>query len=161
MAFFTLEDRYGNIECIAFPSQYSKLSKYINEDVALYVEGNLSLRDDEDAKILVSKSFELIENGEYERKADKPESSEVKTPVTQATDNLEKKTKLYLRVPNLNSREYLKAKNIVDIFDGDVKVFFYDTSSAKYVPYDRGVQLSAYIHKELVDLLGKDNVVAK
>jgi hypothetical protein len=70
-------------------------------------------------------------------------------------------TKLYLRVPELSSREYLKAKNLVNIFDGGVKVIFYDTSKKEYLPYERGVDLSEYVYRELVGLLGEDNVVAR
>jgi hypothetical protein len=70
-------------------------------------------------------------------------------------------TKLYLRVPELSSREYHKAKNLVNIFDGGVKVIFYDTSKKEYLPYERGVDLSEYVYRELVGLLGEDNVVAR
>ena len=160
MAFFSLEDKYGKIECIAFPSQYSKFSQYIREDSALCVEGNLSLRDEEDAKILASKIFELIENGCYAQTSqvkEEPSAAEVSAPKV----SIQGKTKLYLRVPSLNSKEYFKAKNIVDIFEGNVSVFFYDNSTSKYIPYDRGIQLSSYVYGELVEILGEGNVVAK
>jgi len=159
MAFFTLEDRYGNIECIVFPAQYSKISQYIKEDAALCVEGNLSLSEDEDAKILVSKCFELIENGEYEKAVQSNEKKHTITP--HVRDTLNKKTKIYLRVPSLECKEYFKAKNIVDIFEGEVKVFFYDTCSAKYLTYGRGVELTQYVYNELISILGSENVVAK
>lgn len=159
MAFFSLEDKYGKIECIAFPAQFAKNSQCIKEDAALCVEGNLSLREDDGAKILVSNVFELIENGDYERAVKIKENKSRLEFAANTVSNT--KTKIYLRVQSLDCREYFKAKNIVDIFEGDVKVFFYDTSSAKYITYDRGMQLTAYTYKELVDLLGKDNVVAK
>ena len=44
MAFFSLEDKYGEIECIAFPAQFEKNSSIIREDSALCIEGNISLR---------------------------------------------------------------------------------------------------------------------
>ena len=70
-------------------------------------------------------------------------------------------SKIYLRVPSLESKEYLKAKNIVDIFEGPVKVIFYDSSSSRYINYSSGIAFSEYIYNELVGLIGKENVVVK
>jgi hypothetical protein len=42
-----------------------------------------------------------------------------------------------------------------------VKVIFYDTSRKEYLSYERGVDLSDYVYRELVALLGSDNVVAR
>ena len=63
MAFFSLEDKYGEIECVAFPAQFRRAAEIIKEDGALCVEGNISLREDEEPKLLVSRVVELIENG--------------------------------------------------------------------------------------------------
>lgn len=166
MAFFTLEDKYGEIECIAFPSQFKSNTTRLLEDAALCVEGNISLREDEAPKVLVSRVTELLENSDYSIAMSgsairAPRQSEEKKSVVVAPKALASVAKLYLRVPDLNSREYLKAKNLVDIFDGRVRVIFYDTSSAKYIPYERGMALSDYLYGELVSLLGAENVVAK
>lgn len=169
MAFFSIEDKYGEIECIAFPAQYEKNSTRIREDSALCIEGNISLREDEDTKILVSKIFELYEDSDYEIVSQiekKKETSVDEKPITESSQRQEisqkpLQNKLYLRVPDLRSREYLKAKNIVDIFEGQTNVIFYDSENAKYIPYAHGIALSEYIYKELVSLLGKENVVPK
>jgi DNA polymerase-3 subunit alpha len=174
MAFFSLEDKYGEIECLAFPTQYEKNNGKIKEDSALCVEGTLSLREDEDPKILLNRVFELVENANYTNVAS---SAPKQAPSAQAAsvpkDNGENAqrndtatapkdaAKLYLRVPDLSSRSYLKAKSIVNIFEGNVKVIFYDTSRKEYLPYERGVDLSDYVYRELVALLGSDNVVAR
>ena len=167
MAFFSLEDKYGEIECLAFPTQYEKHRSKIREDSALYVEGTLSLREDEEPKILVNRVLELVENSNYTPKQtnDSKATPSVKdnedsTP-KKATPSLSGATKLYLRVPELSSREYLKAKNLVNIFEGSVRVIFYDTSKKEYLPYERGVDLSEYVYRELVALLGEGNVVAR
>ncbi len=166
MAFFSLEDKYGEIECIAFPSQFEKNTTRLREDTALCIEGNISLREDEDPKVLVGRVIELIENADYSLAMSgstnvESQQREEKKPVIEAPKAPASVGKIYLRVPDLNSKEYLKAKNLVDIFDGQVKVIFYDTSSAKYIPYERGIALSDYLYGELVALLGRENVVAK
>ena len=164
MAFFSIEDKYGEIECLAFPAQYERNAQRIAEDHALCIDGNISIREDEEPKILVSRIIDLVENADY-----KEQTAEVvaQKPAERMQEQRRESTvpreisKLYLRVPNISSREYLKAKNLVDIFEGGTPVIFYDTSSAKYIPYSHGIAYSEYVYGELCDLLGRENVVAK
>ena len=86
----------------------------------------------------------------------KPISSAVKTPLRQAPI-----TKLYLRVPTMDCEQYRKAKNLVEIFEGTVRVIFYDTSTAQYVQSNLTVDASSFVLDELSSVLGKENVVAK
>ncbi len=161
MAFISLEDKFGEMECIVFASQFEKYSSVIKEDSALIVEGNISLREDEDPKILVSKITELIEDDVYEDKKIANKISESNEAVKKQTVALPKTvTKLYLRVSDLNSKEYFKAKNLADIFEGEVLVVFYDTSTKTYHNY-KGIQLTQYLYNELITLLGGENVVPK
>lgn len=159
MAFFSLEDKFGEIECIAFPTVLERYRDKIREDNALCIDGTVSLREDEDTKILVNRLLELVENSDYSTKATEEKETEQKREGRQAVTK--SVTKLYLRVPSLSSREYAKAKNIVDIFEGGVKVIFYDTSSKQYIGYEHGIELTDYILSELVSILGKDNVVPR
>jgi DNA polymerase-3 subunit alpha len=164
MAFFSIEDKYGEIECLAFPAQYERNAQRIAEDHALCIDGNISIREDEEPKILASRIIDLVENADYKEQtaeavAQKPaESMQEQRRESAAPREV---SKLYLRVPSISSREYLKAKNLVDIFEGGTPVIFYDTSSAKYIPYSHGIAYSEYVYGELCDLLGIENVVAK
>ncbi len=53
MGFMTLEDHAGQIECLLFPKVYERFGRQINEDEAVLVSGRLSIREDEDPKLLV------------------------------------------------------------------------------------------------------------
>ena len=164
MAFFSVEDKYGEIECLAFPAQYERNAQRIAEDHALCIDGNISIREDEDPKLLVSRIIDLVENSDYKEPTVQPiEEKTAEKPQEQRRDATTPReiSKLYLRVPNLDSREYKKAKNLVDIFDGGTPVIFYDTANAKYIPYSHGIAYSEYIYSELCELLGRENVVAK
>ena len=174
MAFFSIEDKYGEIECIAFPAVLERNRFKISEDNAVCVEGSISQREDEEPKILVNRMVLLIEDSEYGLVTKtQQEGSDPREKLTNAEDNSsvrssshrtalpQKAEKVYMRVPDLSSREYLKAKNITDIFEGNTRVIFYDRSRSEYVQYGHGIQLSEYIYNELVQILGKDNVVVK
>lgn len=103
---------------------------------------------------------ELIDNSAYKLQK---KATDVKSAVKQYEQSTQPKTytKIYLRVPDFNCREYFKAKNIVEIFDGDIKVIFYDSSTSKYVNFPMGVNVTEYILSELRSILGKENVVMK
>ena len=53
MCFITLEDLYGTIECLVFPRVYERVSRMIQNDAAVTLTGTLSLREDEEPKLLV------------------------------------------------------------------------------------------------------------
>lgn len=147
MAFISLEDKYGEIECILFPNMLEKFGEIIVEDNAVCVDGTISLRDDEAPKIIVNKVIPLIEDGAYAQKPQKALPSGV--------------NKIYLRIPSFNSELYDKAKSLVDLSLGDVSVIFYDSSAKKYFPYEKGVDLTNELYQKLIDILGEENTVPK
>ena len=53
MGFATLEDLTGQIECLLFPSIYERYHSLLVEDAALLISGRLSVREEEDTKLLV------------------------------------------------------------------------------------------------------------
>ena len=165
MVFFTVEDRYGEIECLAFPSQYAKLSHFIRMDSPLYIQGVISSRDgdDDEHKIIVNNILELVENSRFEAISENtkatPVSREAKAP--QAQNEKKPITKVFLRVPDMSCESYKKAKNIVDIFEGNISVIFYDSSTSSYKTYIGKLDATPYTLNELKNILGADNVVAK
>lgn len=52
MAFVTIEDLYGTVEVIVFPTVYEKYSSIIKEDNPVVVRGKVSLKEEEELKIL-------------------------------------------------------------------------------------------------------------
>ena len=65
MAFFTVEDAGGVMECLAFPKTYTQYGEIIKSDNAVFVEGNLSIREEEPPKILVSIMGLLVDNAHF------------------------------------------------------------------------------------------------
>ena len=69
MAFFTLEDKFGEVECIVFPKKYSEFYHEIFVDGALYVEGTVSIKDDDEPKILINHLSPLEDNERFVNKS--------------------------------------------------------------------------------------------
>lgn len=156
MAFFTLDDRYASVECIAFPKGYAASAHLIRIDSAIVLRGSISYRDDE-CKLLVDSVHELLENNVYrETRTEKPKDQE---EVSGGTFEPHKGGKLYLRVPSMEDRITKKAVNLVEIFEGDTEVIFYDSENKHYSSFSRRMGLTAFTHQELVSLLGVENVI--
>ncbi|MBR7181388.1 MAG: DNA polymerase III subunit alpha, partial [Clostridia bacterium] len=159
MAFFTLEDRHGEIECLAFPKIYAKFSHLLHIDAVLRVEGELSVREEESPKILLSAVAELPDN----RTLTAPQTGKApaKPSAAKKAVSPENAKILYLRVPSLQDGKWKKAKNLLEIFEGELPVSVYDASSASYTKLEGGFDCTAYTVAALVEILGADNVVLK
>jgi len=59
MAFVTIEDLYGQCEVIVFENCYQMCSAILADESIVLVEGRLSIREDEDVKIVANKIFEF------------------------------------------------------------------------------------------------------
>ena len=205
MAFFKLEDRHGEIECICFTKAFKELGAEIFLENAVYAEGTVSFKDEEQPKIIINSLIPLTENEFYHREqkqeiqkstvevenstvsadsspisplsmylsmyamsvnAENPKPAEKKAPTPtikeKVVNNPAIPTKLYLRVEDMQNKKFLKAKNVVDIFnEGQVKVIFYDMSTKKYQEYSERLNYSEYAASSLRKILGEDNVVFK
>lgn len=61
MGFVTLEDLTGQIECLLFPRVFERYSKLLELDTPLLLTGQLSVREDEDTKLLVDVVEPLVQ----------------------------------------------------------------------------------------------------
>ena len=170
MAFFTLEDRMAEIECVAFSRRYLEFSHLIRQDNGVYVGGNISLREDEPPKLLVHRMEALVENNRFrpeEFRENEDGSMSYTPPVPKESapkaerEDLSRAQRLFLRVPGERSLEFAKAHNLTDIFEGPFPTYFYYADEKRYETTPVGIYLSHYVLKELKDLLGEENVILK
>lgn len=62
MAFITLEDLYGTIECIVFPKVFTRYMSLIEGDIPILLEGTLNFKEEETPKILVNRIAPLVKS---------------------------------------------------------------------------------------------------
>ena len=62
MAFLTLEDLYGEIEVIVFPQVYTRYRTLLEPDNPVIIEGRISLKEDEEPKLICNKIEPLVNN---------------------------------------------------------------------------------------------------
>ncbi|MDX9917767.1 MAG: OB-fold nucleic acid binding domain-containing protein, partial [Gudongella sp.] len=133
MAFITLEDMFGSIECIVFPTVYEKNYKLVEEDNIVLIEGRLSISEVEEPKILVE-SMSQISKFNFDK-------IYVKLPKTSGSDSLD------------------TVKSILVKYPGDTPVYVYFEKDNKMVAADRSLWVekdSMKVIEELQSALGKD-----
>ena len=110
MGFLTLEDQTGQVECLLFPKIYERYSHSIAADQAVAVTGRLSIREDEDAKLLIDSIEPLIP-------AAAPPQKDTRTDAQIARDA---PVKLYLR---MDRPQMEAAREILAGMPGSVPVY--------------------------------------
>ena len=150
MAFITLEDKYGEIECLFFARQLERYADIVAEDNAIFIEGNISLREDEPPTVIVNKATLLNENGSSRQSVRR-----IKKELPNSF------SKIYLRFSNLTCDTVTSVKAVISNNIGKTSVIFYDSSTKAYIPYEVSVDLNINSYNDLIDILGEENVVPK
>ena len=115
MAFLGFEDNTSGIEVIVFPKTLMENPSMIFEGNIVLLRGRVSMREDEDTKI-VCESVEKIPSSE---EMDNKLKEEAKKPSG-------KKAKgLFLRFDNASSPQIECCRKLLAIFDGNVPLFYY------------------------------------
>ena len=136
MAFVTVEDVTGSVEIIVFPKIYERYANMLSVGNVTVIKGRLSLRDDEDSKI-VADSFEPCPK--EEKKA--------------------KKSGVFLRFGSESDPRVKAALNILDGSTGTVPVYFFFSDKKKYVNTGLTFSENNEMKARLCELLGDGNVV--
>lgn len=134
MAFVTIEDLYGQAEIIVFESTYMEASNILLNDKIVQIEGRLSIREDEDCKIVANK---ITEFGEQK-------SNSVTIDIT----NLEEKTKKKLR-------------GAIKFFSGDKNNTAICVKENEEILPCGGIYLTDRILKEFEELVGCERVLKR
>ena len=149
MAFVTLEDRTGEIEIICFASSFESFGHLMLKNSVIAVEGNISAREEEDPKVIL-RSARIL----------KTDSEMPKEEIT--AKQSDKPKRIFLKIPSTESKEYIRAKNFLEIFEGGTPVILYDSSSGQYLKDTiLSAALDEFLIKELRQILGEENVVIK
>ncbi len=147
MEFVNIEDKYGSAEMIVFPKILDEYGGMICEGNILRVFGTISRREEETPQIICDKVMPALKQPDAVSK----------------TSDMRKKNNpsgLYLRVANDTCTEYIRAKQIIDIFDGiePLYIFFTDSRKLWRTPASMRVDVNDVMLRELKKRIGEENV---
>ena len=145
--FLTVEDMYGTVEVVVFSKLYENLGARLLVDEVLVVQGRVSAKEDEAAKLVASEVLFYNEMAD----AAKP-SPAVYEPTKTRT--------LWLKIPATSN---ITPSNITDVLSQHrgatmVKIYSEKDKSTYLAPKQFWVEPSQSLHDELSDLLGNDTV---
>ncbi len=137
MAFVTIEDVNGSIEVIVFPKLFSKYSNIIYNGNALFLGGRLSVKEEENPKIILDFA-DTAEN---------------------ILSNQNKRKGLFVRVENESSHLYHQCVNIMaEIKNGELPMYFFFADTRKYLPHKK-IMVDDTLLQRLKEIAGDQNVI--
>ncbi len=154
MAFLVLEDMYGSIEMLVFPKILTEFAHLLKEENVVQVRARVSLREDEDAKLVCDQ----VLLPPIKEEAEKGGAEAPQKPAGGA-----KRPGLYLKVPSKDSPEYRRATLLTSIFDGKTPLYLFygDTRKLNLAPPGLWVDVNEPLLGELRRQLGEENVVVR
>lgn len=130
MAFLTVEDLYGPTEIILFESAYQNCANVLMEDNIVLVNGRLSVREDEETKIVANQITEFA---------------------------TKKKSIFVLDVTSLDEKTRVKLKGAIKFFTGDRNNMPLEIINNTVKSMAGGIYITPEILKEFQELIGTEN----
>ncbi|MFR4163620.1 MAG: DNA polymerase III subunit alpha [Paraclostridium sordellii] len=139
MAIIELEDLYGVIEVIVFPQVLQKYNTIIQEDKIIYVEGRLSIKEDENAKLIAREIRDM------------------------STESNQHKPNLYLKISSIEDKELVNDLiSIVTKYPGDNDVYIYAENIKQMYKWNHiKVNINENLIDELKHILPKNSIKVK
>lgn len=176
MGFATLEDLTGTIESLIFPKVLERVAPELALDTAVILTGRLSIREDEDPKLLLERVDPLPTNAEAAKLLARTASPSsqlpyARTPQADDADPLDATpaatakvdplpcTRLCLRLPSPGAVAPVRAQ--LDRYPGDTRVLLLIDSTHERLRSVRGVTPSHALIAVLEDMLGKNCVAVE
>ena len=161
MAFVTLEDMTGQIECLVFPRVFEKYRNLLNADEAVVISGRISVREDEAPKLLAERVTRMDEwSLPGAPKLSERYSGRAAEPRTDAQLAADADTKLFLR---LGRRDMERAGAVLALCAGNVPVYMHipEEKITLLSPREQWCSGDETCLQRLKDALGAENVVLK
>jgi DNA polymerase-3 subunit alpha len=173
MAFVRVEDRFGEIEAVLFPSSYQQTLGTWERDKVVLVRGKVSSRGrdgqaGDEAKIMVDDAREItVEQAQQyqatgkKRKAPKPSAKAATVPMASAQISDIKPPKVYVRLDSgANKEALLSLKAAMDEHHGstDVVLVLGSADSRQAIKLPGGIDTEGQGVNRLSELVGAENV---
>ena len=154
MGFVTLEDLTGTIEALVFPKVLERVSTELTPDTAVILGGRLSIREEEEPKLLLDTVEPLYTDAELEQ-------MEAQGTILPTARQVLPGNTLYLRIPSDSAISMITP--VLQRSPGAVTVVLYiESTGAKLrAPQSLFVSPTQELIHNLSDMLGAKNVVLK
>jgi DNA polymerase-3 subunit alpha len=123
MAFVTVEDMFGSIECVCFPKIYDRIRDFLENDKVVSLSGTLSIDGEKPPAIIVDKMTEFSLDNEKEQTQNLPQTAKEQAPV-RVQDKPDSEKTLWLNVSDLEDEDIEELMETLTYYAGETKVIF-------------------------------------
>ena len=138
MAFVTIEDLFGQCEVIVFENCYQMSANILVDESIVVVEGRLSIREDEDVKIVANRIYEF-----------KPQEKYIENEGEKITIN----------ITNLTDEQKDKLRGALRFFTGAKNNCKVDIKNGERLDSAGGIYMNDKILQEFIEIVGKENII--
>ncbi len=155
MAFVTVEDLYGTVECVCFPKIYDSIRNFLEQDKVVSVAGKMSMDEEKAPVIIVDKMEEFVLGEDRPVKsapkgyANEEESSSPPKPIKTNKDKT-----LWLNVNGLEQEDIDELLETLIFYEGETVVWF--VKNGKKMLCDQKVVINKGLMAELASFLPDD-----
>ena len=149
MAFVTVEDLHGSIECVCFPKIYDKIRSFLETDRVVSLSGKISI-DEEKAPVIIVEKME-------EFSPDQPQDKQPQTVITAPpTEKNEAEKRLWLNVTGMEDADLDELMETLTFYAGQTQVVF--VKDGKKMLCSQKVAPSKALMAELAGFLSENNI---
>ena len=151
MAFVTVEDLYGSVECVCFPKIYEKMRGFLEADKVVTLTGKISI-DEEKAPVIIVDNVQEFSLDTIEENKKSAARSEEKAPHIVQKSDADKK--LWLNVTGLDDADIEELMETLTFYAGETTVYF--VNNGKKMVCSQKVSPNKALMAELLAFLPQD-----
>ncbi len=163
MAFVTVEDLYGTVECVCFPKVYDKIRHFLDADAVVSVSGKISIDDEKVPVIIVDKMTEFtldeqtetLPAGQMALPIINAQNAKNETPIVQL-QKADKDKILWLNVSDLDEADLDELMETLTYYEGESTVMF--VQNGKKMRCSQKVTPGRALMAELSGFLAEDKI---
>ena len=170
MAFMSVEDLYGTTEIIVFDSCYSKSQHILMNENIVLIEGRLSIREDDDVKIVANNITEFNENVIVPKNQHSNTVGAGPVSAQQINDYIKPNANgvgaddpvrprtIIINITNLSEEQKEKLRGAIKFFSGDKNNIAINVKNNEQILPCGAIYITQEILKQFEEIVGKENI---
>ena len=166
MAFVTVEDMYGTIECVCFPKTYDRIKNFLEADRVVTISGKIDISEEKAPVIIVDRMNEFLtpeQQSQTDASSAQKEDAQKTGGGSQKTgaerlNETEKEKRLWLNVTGLDERDLAELTDTLVFYAGNTTVIFVDKAKNARYECSQKVTVSRALFAELSTCLTEDRI---
>ena len=151
MAFVTVEDMFGSIECVCFPKIYDRIRSFLDADTVVSLSGKISIEEEKAPVIIVDKMTEFLLDEAPAPQAGSEQAAKPaeggKTAQVQSSED----KRLWLNVSDLEDEDIEELLETLSYYPGQTVVCF--VKDGKKMVFSQKVGVNKALFAELATFL--------